>query len=90
MKKLIAIVSGILLAMGSFVGCKKAATVPADQPVGGQPDWVKNAVIYEVNTRQYTPEGTFNAMAGHLPRLKELGVDVLWFMPIHPISEKNR
>ncbi len=54
------------------------------------PEWTKNAVIYEVNIRQYTPEGTFKAFETHLPRLKELGVDVLWLMPIHPISEKNR
>ncbi|MDU1889227.1 MAG: alpha-amylase family glycosyl hydrolase [Dysgonomonas sp.] len=53
-------------------------------------DWTRNAVIYEVNVRQYTKEGTFAAFEAHLPRLKELGVDVLWFMPIHPISEKNR
>lgn len=53
-------------------------------------DWTRNAVIYEVNVRQYTKEGTFAAFEQHLPRLKELGVDVLWFMPIHPISEKNR
>jgi len=52
--------------------------------------WSKNASIYEVNIRQFTPEGTFNAFAGHLPRLKELGVDILWIMPIHPIGEKNR
>jgi glycosidase len=54
------------------------------------PDWSKDAVIYEVNIRQYTPEGTFSAFANHLPRLKELGVDILWLMPIHPIGEKNR
>ncbi len=54
------------------------------------PEWAKDAVIYEVNTRQYTPEGTFNAFKTHLPRLKELGVDILWFMPIHPIGELNR
>lgn len=53
-------------------------------------DWSRNAVIYEVNTRQYTDEGTFAAFTGHLPRLNELGVDILWFMPIHPISELNR
>lgn len=53
-------------------------------------EWSKNANIYEVNTRQYTPEGTFNAFAEHLPRLKELGVDILWIMPIHPIGIKNR
>lgn len=55
-----------------------------------QPEWSKNANIYEVNVRQYTPEGTFNAFAEHLPRLHEMGVDILWFMPIHPIGEINR
>jgi len=54
------------------------------------PEWSKNANIYEVNIRQYTEEGSFNAFAAHLPRLKELGVDILWLMPIHPISKKNR
>ncbi|NBC26607.1 MAG: alpha-amylase [Bacteroidetes bacterium] len=54
------------------------------------PEWSKNAVIYEVNIRQYTPEGTFKAFAKHLPRLKDLGVDILWLMPIHPIGKKNR
>lgn len=54
------------------------------------PEWSKRATIYEVNIRQYTPEGTFNAFSKHLPRLKALGVDILWLMPIHPIGEKNR
>ena len=54
------------------------------------PDWSKNAVIYEVNVRQYTPEGTFKAFEAHLPRLKEMGIDIIWLMPIHPIGEKNR
>lgn len=46
--------------------------------------------IYEVNVRQYTPEGTFAAFQQHLPRLKQMGVDMLWFMPITPISELDR
>lgn len=54
------------------------------------PEWSNNAVIYEVNVRQFTDEGTFSAFAAHLPRLKELGVDILWFMPIYPIGELNR
>lgn len=54
------------------------------------PDWAKNAVIYEVNPRQFSPEGTFRAFEASLPRIKELGVDILWIMPIHPIGEKNR
>ena len=54
------------------------------------PDWSKAAIIYEVNIRQFTPEGTFEAFSKHLPRLKDLGVDILWLMPIHPIGEVNR
>ncbi len=53
-------------------------------------DWIKNATIYEVYIRQYTPEGTLNAFAKHLPRLKKLGVDILWLMPIQPIGEEKR
>lgn len=54
------------------------------------PDWAKNATIYEVNTRQFSAEGNFKAVEVQLPRLKELGVDILWFMPIYPISQKNK
>ena len=54
------------------------------------PEWSRNANIYEVNIRQYTEEGTFDAFRTHLPRLKEMGVDILWIMPIHPVSELNR
>lgn len=53
-------------------------------------DWSKNANIYEVNIRQYTEEGTINAFREHLPRLKEMGVDILWLMPVQPIGELNR
>ncbi len=55
-----------------------------------QPEWSKNAVMYEVNVRQYSEEGTFKAVTKDLPRIKSLGVDVLWIMPIHPIGVKNR
>ncbi|MFM8586527.1 MAG: alpha-amylase family glycosyl hydrolase [Gammaproteobacteria bacterium] len=54
------------------------------------PDWTRDAVIYQVNIRQFTSEGTLVAAEAQLPRLKELGVDILWLMPIHPIGEKNR
>jgi len=54
------------------------------------PEWVKSATIYQINTRQFTKEGTFNAARKHLPRLKDLGVDIIWLMPIHEIGEKNR
>lgn len=54
------------------------------------PDWARNATIYEVNTRQFSAAGTFNAVQAQLPRLKELGADIIWLMPIYPISQKNK
>lgn len=53
-------------------------------------DWCKNLTIYEVNVRQFTPGGTFKEFEAHLPRLKALGVGILWFMPIQPIGRLNR
>jgi 1,4-alpha-glucan branching enzyme len=48
--------------------------------------WSFTTNIYEVNLRQYTPEGTFAAFEKHLPRLKDMGIDTLWFMPVTPIA----
>ena len=53
-------------------------------------NWSYNLNIYEVNVRQYTQSGTFAAFETHLERLKEMGVGILWFMPIHPIGKQNR
>ena len=56
-----------------------------------QPEWQKNAVIYEVNMRQGTKEGTFKAFnEQRLEKLDELGVDILWFMPVFPVSATKR
>lgn len=54
------------------------------------PDWVQDAVIYQINTRQYSEAGTFKAVEKDLTRIKALGVDILWLMPIHPIGEEKR
>src|SRR6478752_8649155 len=58
--------------------------------IDGHPAWIMQGNIYEVNVRQYTPEGTFRAFEKSLPRLKEMGVQTLWFMPITPISKVDR
>jgi alpha-amylase len=60
--------------------------IPEFNPVSWSPD----SNIYEVNIRQYTQEGTFRAFAEHLPRLREMAVEVLWFMPVTPISRAKR
>lgn len=67
-----------------------AQAAPRPAPDMNHVAWSRNAVIYQVNVRQYTPEGTFNAFAKHLPELKKMGVDVIWVMPIQPIGKKNR
>jgi glycosidase len=53
-------------------------------------DWIRQSNIYEVNLRQYTPEGTLDAFLRELPRLRDMGIDILWFMPITPISVEKR
>ena len=51
---------------------------------------MENAVIYEVNIRQYSESGTFEAFTKDIPQLKALGVKIIWVMPIFPISETKR
>ncbi len=55
-----------------------------------QPAFLRNSNLYEVNVRQYTLEGTFKAFEKHLTRLKDMGVEILWMMPIHPIGVEKR
>lgn len=80
------------LSIGAF-SCrnesKKAEQVTEVKQVK-HPEWSSNVSIYEVNIRQFTPEGTFEALEAHLPRIKELGTDIIWLMPVHPIGVKNR
>lgn len=54
------------------------------------PEWARSATIYQVNTRQFTPQGTFAAATEQLPRLAELGVGIVWLMPVHEIGELKR
>jgi cyclomaltodextrinase / maltogenic alpha-amylase / neopullulanase len=74
-----------------FTACQQAPQNTGTFEVSSDhPAWSIHANIYEVNVRQYTPEGTFKAFANHLDRLQDMGVDILWFMPVTPIGELNR
>jgi glycosidase len=66
------------------------STVDSAAAVHEHADWIEQGNIYEVNVRQYTPQGTFKAFEQNLQRLKDMGVQTLWFMPINPISKKDR
>jgi Glycosidases len=70
------------LALLALAGCKKTPSV--------HPDWTYNSVLYEVNIRQFSPEGTFAGVEAQLPRLKDLGVDILWLMPMYEIGTEGR
>jgi glycosidase len=82
------------LAVLTLFSCKneteKSAENSKTEIANFFPDVEENAVIYEVNIRQYSPEGTFNAFTKDIPQLKELGVKIIWVMPIFPISQTKR
>lgn len=78
------------LALAITLAACQSAPRSAAAPDRSPPPWTRSATIYEVNVRQYTPEGTFAALQRHLPRLRALGVDILWLMPVQPIGKVNR
>ena len=96
MKPSILFVTFIALMAASACNTDKQETKQPEQKPAQEkgkvqvPSWAKNATLYEVNIRQFTPEGTFSALMPHLDRLADMGVDILWLMPIHPISETKR
>src|SRR4051812_18115980 len=78
----------IFFCLLAFYSCNNSTSTAAVESVSitndtatinGHPAWINEGNIYEVNVRQYTPEGTFNAFAKHLDRLKDMGVQTLWF-----------
>ena len=80
----------ILLSAIITIGGCRSTNESTSKTTLNAPEWSKQSVIYEVNVRQHTAEGTFNAFTKDIPRIKELGADILWIMPINPIGIKNR
>lgn len=88
--------TGLLLsvALSTMAGCGKQNSVDTNSEaadlISEAPEWAQASAIYEVNIRQYTEEGTFDAFAEHLDEIKAMGIDIIWLMPVHPISETKR
>jgi len=85
------------LAATAAMAGMPASAAPAADPWQPKPyvqlqhaPWTRDATLYQINLRQFTPEGTLRAAQAQLPRLKSLGVGIVWLMPIHPIGQKNR
>mgnify|MGYP002622288292 FL=1 len=81
MKKILLIAAAVL----ALAACKRTPAVQCPHP-----EWTYSSVMYEVNIRQFSPEGTFKGVEAQLPRLKELGVDILWLMPMYEIGTEGR
>lgn len=84
----------IILLLAVFLGTAVVAAPVSDAPQRyvklTHPAWSENAVIYELNSRQFTREGTLRAAMRELPRLKTMGIGILWLMPIQPIGVEHR
>jgi glucoamylase len=87
------------LVLGALLLVSSALPLAAQQngrdvslePGRSVPDWVRDGVIYEIYPRAFSQQGNFNAITARLDELKDLGVTILWLMPIHPIGqEKNK
>lgn len=81
---LLAFAPAVQMLSAQSVGNVAARTAPPVAP------WIRDAVIYEINTRTFSREGTFNGITAKLDQLKSLGVTVLWLMPVHPIAEAKK
>lgn len=93
MRFLVLLVIAFIISL--LTACNPAAETNSDNSSEATseitfPEKAKDMVMYEVNVRQHTPEGTFKAFIPHMERIRNMGVDILWFMPIQPIGEKNR
>ena len=73
-----------------ILGCALLALAGCKKTPAAHPEWTYNSVMYEVNIRQFSPEGTFAGVEAQLPRLKDLGVDILWLMPMYEIGTEGR
>jgi glycosidase len=81
------VLATVLLSAAGLRADERDYSVLSARPT---PDWLRESVLYEIYTRSFSPEGTFDGVTAKLDELKALGVDVLWLMPIHPCGEKNK
>ena len=93
-----------LTLLAATVGLASCGDAPADRTTADasalnptdtadrlvHPEWSRNATIYEMNIRQHSAKGDLKSATADLARIHQLGVDIVWLMPVHPIGEVNR
>ena len=89
--KLILLAAAVAIAPRAPLPARaQAARDVSKEPARASREWVRDAVVYEIFPRTYSAEGNFNGVTKDLDRLKELGVTVLWLMPIHPVGQERK
>src|SRR5678816_215589 len=78
------------LATGSGVAAQQPAREVSKLSARSSRDWVRDGVVYEIFPRAFSAQGDFNGITARLDDLKDLGIDILWLMPIHPIGEEKK
>jgi glycosidase len=90
MKKHLSIIVLLTLLLASFAPAQQPSSDVSKETARQSQPWVRDAVIYQIWERAYSQKGDFNSITADLDRIKDLGVDVLWLMPIHPIGQKKK
>ena len=88
--RLLSITAAVVIILLLLTGCGSQKSADPDDVPGTAPSWTKDAVIYEVNLRQYSASGSFADFEENLEELWDMGINTLWFMPVYPISKTNR
>jgi cyclomaltodextrinase len=92
-KSIPTVVLGIAFILGASPHAswgQQAGPDVSKQSARSSRDWVRDGVVYEIYPRAFSPEGNFNGITARLDDLKELGVDILWLMPIHPLGQLKK
>ncbi|HWS90845.1 MAG TPA: alpha-amylase family glycosyl hydrolase [Pyrinomonadaceae bacterium] len=80
----------VVVALCAPAQARQARDVSKERARATAPGWVREGVIYEIYPRQFSEAGTFAGVTAQLDRLKELGVNILWLMPVHPIGREKK
>jgi cyclomaltodextrinase len=89
-KKLRYLLATALIGWLAINSAVVSAADPSNLSTRKSPDWLRSAVVYEIFPRNFSQEGDLNAITARLDELKDLGVNILWLMPIHPTGEKMK
>lgn len=84
------VAAAVLMCFTPRLSAQQPARDFSKEPARSAPEWVRDGVIYQIFPRNFSPEGNFNAITAQLDRLTELGVTILWLMPIHPIGQEKK